>query len=140
MHALSVGQGDCIVLQLPDGRTMVIDGAGSQRQASDPGRRVILPALRYLGIERVDVLVLSHRDWDHLGGLFAIVEALPVGELWFNGRDTRSPGLLRFLRLVRRKGIPIKVPLPGARRFGGLRLEVLQPREDAVRRDRTPIR
>ncbi|MCA9519816.1 MAG: DNA internalization-related competence protein ComEC/Rec2 [Myxococcales bacterium] len=136
--ALAVGQGDALLVEFPDGRTMLIDGGGAYRRASDPGRRVILPFLRYRGIRRIDILVLSHRDWDHLGGLFAVAENLPVGELWFNGRNTTSPGLRRFLRLLRARGVAIKVMLPdsatgsGTRRsreIAGVKVQLLQPRE-----------
>jgi competence protein ComEC len=48
---------------------------------SDAGQRILLPLLRGRGEKRIDTLVLSHRDNDHVGGARALLAALPIGEL-----------------------------------------------------------
>ncbi len=80
---LDVGQGDCILVQTPSGRAMLIDGGGSsdetQVDSTDVGLRTVVPFLHYEGINRLDVLVLTHPHGDHCGGLPAVLREEPVG-------------------------------------------------------------
>ncbi len=78
---LDVGQGDCILVQAPSGRTMLVDGGGTSGKSTrgyDVGREVVTPALLARGVRKIDVLVITHPDEDHIGGLPAVVEAVPV--------------------------------------------------------------
>src|SRR2546429_2012443 len=72
---LDVGQGDAAVLRTPNSRWVVIDG-GPRIPGSDAGRLVVVPFLRRHGAQRLAVVVATHGDADHLGGLPAVVEAL----------------------------------------------------------------
>ncbi len=106
---LPVGQGDAAVLELPDGSVFVVDGggrvpldptldaAGKAAVLAEPGLRVVVPYLARRGIKRVDVLVLSHAHPDHAGGLRAVVDGVPVGELWWAGEATGVGPLVRPL-------------------------------------------
>lgn len=81
---LDVGQGDAIVFKLSDGTTWVLD-VGDDRGAGDAGRDAVVPFLRHEGIHRVDGLVVSHRHRDHVGGLAAVLERIPVGAVYDAG-------------------------------------------------------
>jgi competence protein ComEC len=70
---LDVGQGDAILLQAPDGSTLLMDGG------SDP--RVLDRALRRHGVRSVDIAVVSHNDVDHAGGLVDLIAAGKVATL-----------------------------------------------------------
>ena len=48
---------------------------------SDAGRTVVLPVLRYFGVRRLDALVISHGDADHVGGAKSVLERFPEAEL-----------------------------------------------------------
>src|SRR5688500_1498478 len=74
---LSVGPGDCSVIQV-EGRTILID-AGPATERSDAGERLVVPALHRLGVRSIDLVLLSHPDMDHLGGLGAIHERFAIG-------------------------------------------------------------
>ncbi len=65
IHFLDAGQGDCTVIEFPDGRTMMIDGGDGK----ESGTRKILGYCFALGIEEFDYLLLTHTDSDHAGGL-----------------------------------------------------------------------
>ncbi len=79
LSAVAVRDGSCFVLQSGE-KTLVFD-CGSQ-QLSAVGRRVVVPALRRLGINRIDVLVISHADLDHYNGVPELIDAMSVGEVW----------------------------------------------------------
>jgi len=73
---LSVGQGDCTVLRLPDGSGVVIDAGGDPAGRYDPGARDVLPFLRDMGIDHLAAAFVSHPHPDHLQGLPAVVAGL----------------------------------------------------------------
>ncbi|MEQ9321842.1 MAG: DNA internalization-related competence protein ComEC/Rec2 [Polyangiaceae bacterium] len=82
---LDVGQGDAILVDLPDGRLMMVDGGGFVGSPLDPAERVVLPVLRHRRRDRVDIAVLSHPHPDHYTGLLTVLDTLPVDELWTSG-------------------------------------------------------
>ena len=81
---LDVGQGDATLLELPDGQTILIDGGPAYRRL-DMGRAVIGPYLWNRGIHRIDHVVATHPQWDHVGGLPWLLQTFDVGEYWSNG-------------------------------------------------------
>jgi competence protein ComEC len=80
---LDVGQGDATLLQTPDGRALLVDagGLGGGRRF-DIGERVVAPALWALGVRRLDTLVLTHGDPDHIGGAPAVIAMFGPREVW----------------------------------------------------------
>lgn len=81
---LDVGQGDGIVLQMPEGENMLIDGGSTSR--SGVGQYVIAPALRYYGIAELDYVVVTHMDEDHVSGVRELLEMeYPVRRLLLPG-------------------------------------------------------
>jgi len=68
IHFLRVGQGDAIALRTPGGSWMLIDG-GPRTAGFDAGRSVVAPFLRRRGVEKLGMLVVTHADADHLGGI-----------------------------------------------------------------------
>ncbi len=93
---LSVGQGDCAVLQ-HDGWVAMID-AGPRTEWFDGGERLVAPGMRRLGVRKVDLVVLSHPDGDHIGGLRAVARRWPVGKVCVPARFRDHQGLQEELR------------------------------------------
>ena len=65
---LDVGQGDATLITLPDGRSLLVDAGGLPGTAFDIGERVLVPSLRALGVRRLEELIVTHGDPDHIGG------------------------------------------------------------------------
>ncbi|MFQ5802878.1 MAG: DNA internalization-related competence protein ComEC/Rec2 [Candidatus Methylomirabilales bacterium] len=105
---LDVGQGDAIFLELPGGRTMLVDGGGSVDSRFDIGERVVVPYLWHRWVRRLDVVVLSHPQPDHMNGLRAVLENIPVGEIWESGYPSASPTYDWLQAFVREQGIPLR--------------------------------
>lgn len=77
---LDVGQGDAVFIATPGGKHVLIDGGGrpGEDMGEEIGRKVVVPFLRRQGIKALDVVISTHPDADHLGGLLAVVEEIPV--------------------------------------------------------------
>ena len=78
--AMDVGQGTSVMVRTHD-HLLVFDAGPQYSRESDAGQRVLLPLLRARGEARIDRLVLSHRDLDHVGGAPAVLKALAVEDL-----------------------------------------------------------
>ena len=80
LHVLDVGQGLALVLQTHS-HTAVFDAGPSFRGGSDTGRLVLIPFLRSKGISGLDVLIVSHADSDHAGGVRSLTEEIHTERL-----------------------------------------------------------
>ncbi len=101
-----VGQGDCALIELAGGQTILIDGGGTYDNRFDIGRRVLAPWLWNKGIRRLDLVVLSHPHPDHMNGLIAILKKFEVATVWESGLDTDLPGHNEFDAVIRDRTIP----------------------------------
>jgi len=127
---LSVGNGDSTVMEFPGGNRMIIDGGAARAGVFDAGQRIVAPFLRYRRIHRVDVLVSSHGQADHYGGLSYLAEHFLPRELWI-GPETgeEEEGYRDFLRFCSGKGIRVRrlcAPSDPIH-MGGAELEILHP-------------
>jgi competence protein ComEC len=140
MTLLDVGQGSAALLELPGGRTVLVDGGGfADNTAFDIGAAVVAPFLWRNKIATVDTLILTHPNSDHLNGLIFIAENFSVGALWENGEPWSSPGYQALMRAVSERGIPRPrfAEIPREATINGVRLEVLYPPADFLARRET---
>ncbi len=86
---LDVGHGDAIFIQFPRKGAMLIDG-GPASDENDAGKAVILPFLRNRGINKVDAVLLTHPDNDHVGGLPSVIKNVEVDYAFDNGMPEES--------------------------------------------------
>ncbi len=87
---LSVGQAESLLLQLPDGSTMLVDGGGYLHDTGhDFGQRILAPALGALQVGRIDRMIATHDHPDHSGGLPFVIKNFAVGEFW-SGTDVTT--------------------------------------------------
>lgn len=77
---LDVGQGLASVVRTRE-HVLIYDPGPIYGGDADAGQRVVVPYLRWLGINRVDRMIVTHRDSDHSGGTASVLAALPVGEV-----------------------------------------------------------
>lgn len=78
--ALDVGQGTSVLIQTRHHR-LLFDAGPLYSRESNAGQRVVIPVLQALGHSSLDLLVLSHRDLDHVGGAQSLLREVPVANL-----------------------------------------------------------
>lgn len=105
---LDVGQGDCALIELPSGETVLVDGGGTRDNRFDIGRRIVAPFLWDRGVRTIDHMVLSHPHPDHLNGLRFITERFRVAAFWESGRDHDLPEYAELRRILDARGIPAR--------------------------------
>ncbi len=80
-YFLDVGQGDCAVVVTPEREVIVMD-MGGLSGLYDTGERILVPFLRYLEVDKVDMAFVSHGHHDHAGGLAGLLKWYPVEKLY----------------------------------------------------------
>jgi competence protein ComEC len=102
---LDVGQGSATVLRFPDGRVLLYD-IGTKGNF-DVGEWVVAPFLWDKGVSRIDCVVLSHADTDHVNGLDSLLERFRVSRVCVPvGFSSRLEGS-RILDRLQRRGVPV---------------------------------
>ncbi|WP_232510254.1 DNA internalization-related competence protein ComEC/Rec2 [Paenibacillus crassostreae] len=116
---VDVGQGDCILITTPEGKHILVDGGGTinfrkpedyWKNRKDPfevGAKVVVPLLKKRGVHQLDAVILTHGDQDHMGGLQAVLDDIPVKAFLFNGTLTGAANQENLLSTVLAKDIPI---------------------------------
>jgi len=120
--APDVGQGTALLVRTRD-HLLVYDTGPQYSAEADAGARVLVPLLRARGERTVDLLVLSHRDTDHVGGAASLLAALPVRAL---ASSLAADHPLRAATAAR--GVP-HTPCTAGRswQWDGVRFEMLHP-------------
>jgi competence protein ComEC len=128
---LDVGHADAVLVQLPDRRSLLVDAAGSPAGGGfDIGGRVVAPALWALGTRRLDALVVSHGDPDHVGGAASVLRDFRPREIW-EGVPVPKLEALALLRAAAERAHAAWVQRRAGERltFGEVTLAVWHPPE-----------
>ncbi len=144
--SLDVGHGDATLLDLPGGARVLVDTGGAAPfhlhrarargsvgvAAPDPdvrlSRRTLLPALARLGVDALDLLIITHADHDHLGAALHLAGRVPVRELWLPPCDAGLPTLRRLAARVAASGGQVRQVHAGPPFvLSGIRLHLLSP-------------
>jgi competence protein ComEC len=130
---LDVGQGDAMVVAFPAGSLMMLDSGGDPQfrqsgvwqsgiwQSGESGgeepfiedrlgiaEAAVMPYLWRRGIDRLDRIVASHGDSDHVGGFTELVRNIAVGEAWQSGGEQGT-----FTRAMLKAGVPVRIVATG---------------------------
>ncbi|UXH44468.1 cell wall-binding repeat-containing protein [Rossellomorea vietnamensis] len=107
VHFINVGQGDSIFIKMPNGKTVLVDGG--KRAVGD----VVVNHLKSQGVKKIDVMVATHPDADHIGGLIDVLNEFPVGKVLDSGKSHTSETYLDYLSLIDQKNIPFSIAKEG---------------------------
>jgi competence protein ComEC len=127
--AADVGQGTAVLVRTAQ-HTLLYDAGPQYSREADAGERVLLPLLRALGEPRLDRLVLSHRDTDHVGGAVALLNGMTVVDL-SSSLEANHP----LLTLAAQRGVAAEPCLAGERwQWDGVDFEFLHPDAERLAR------
>lgn len=129
LHFIAVGNGASVLVQAPEGESLLLDGGGNVEGRPDVGAMQVAPVLwdrRIMGLNKV---ILSHPHPDHLGGLIFVLRTFRVREgVWDNGHRPNDPNYLEFLKAAQAAGWKPRALCSGDTWcMGQSRLEVLHP-------------
>ena len=118
---LDIGQGDCQLIQLPDGKTILID-------SGDRGKPTV-ELLRKYGVSEIDLIIASHPHADHIGELRDVLREFSVKEFWDSGfTDSPTRTYTDMLTEIKKHNLTFLTPKQGVtRQFGEVKLEVINP-------------
>ncbi|MBQ6386857.1 MAG: DNA internalization-related competence protein ComEC/Rec2 [Lachnospiraceae bacterium] len=133
---LSVGQGDSVFLRLPDGTSILTDGGSTTKK--EVGKYRILPYLNFEGTGRLDYVIVTHMDKDHVSGILELLDMtesgishVRIGTLFLPYMRTEDEQYRGLAARAERLGIRVLTLRKGDRiDFGGTVLRVLNPDPD----------
>ncbi|WP_254535018.1 lamin tail domain-containing protein [Halomarina litorea] len=131
VHFINVGQSSATLVVAPSGETVLVDTGDFTDRGED-----VLDYLRARGIDRIDHLVTSHADADHIGGHAAVIEYFEtegegVGAVYDPGIAASTRTYERYLDAVEQYDVPLYLTLAGDEiPVAGLNVSVLAPPED----------
>lgn len=122
VHFLDVDQGDCILVIAPDGESMLIDTSVSKQDD------VIIEYIRACGIEKLDCMVLTHPDADHIGSATSILNEIGAKTVYMTDMIHTTKTFETLLETIDRLDIPLKIPkVNDIIELGDARFTVLGP-------------
>jgi competence protein ComEC len=145
---LDVGQGDAALVTMPDGTTLLVDGGGRQsfstrnstsaeeeegdeffeRDTRSIGEAVVSEYLWWRGLGRIDYILATHADADHIEGLSDVASNFRVRAALVARAPVADPEFARFSKTIQREGVPIYfIGLGDTLRFGEIEARVLWP-------------
>ena len=144
---LDVGQGDSALVTFPNGATLLVDGGGQVNFENSPdeegdeeifepdapriGERVVSEFLWQKGYSKIDYILATHADTDHIQGLTDVAKNFTVRAAFFGRTPAKDPDYAELNAVLRKRGIEnITLARGDAFEIGGVKIEVLNPEAD----------
>ncbi|HFI0146596.1 TPA: DNA internalization-related competence protein ComEC/Rec2 [Streptococcus suis] len=119
---VDIGQGDSIFLRDMRGRTVLIDVGGrvdfaakeawQERSRQANAERTLIPYLHSRGVDRIDSLVLTHTDTDHVGDVLEVAKQVQIGRIYVSPGSLTVPDFVATLKEI---NVPVHVVAVGDR-------------------------
>lgn len=110
INFIDVGQGDSTLITTQFNKKILIDGGGSKFGSTfDVGEKTLLPYLLKKKIHKLDYVIISHFDSDHVGGILTILEELNVKQVLIPKQVEYSENYNKFLDIIKKRNIKVKI-------------------------------
>ncbi|SET71856.1 Metal-dependent hydrolase, beta-lactamase superfamily II [Oceanobacillus limi] len=103
VHFINVGQGDSIFIQTPNGQHILVDGGPPKA-----GKKIV-KYLEEQGIKDIDLMIATHPDKDHIGGLPRVMKDIDTTKIIDSGKLHTTQTYARYLNQIRKEKIPMKI-------------------------------
>src|SRR6185369_132649 len=125
---LDVGQGDSALVTMPDGTTLLVDGGGDIDSTRRIGETVVSEYLWWRGLSRIDYVLPTHADADHIDGLNDVLKNFSVRSALVARRPADDPEFAKFSQTLARTNTPAETIETGdVIHFGDVTVSVLWP-------------
>ena len=116
IYFIDVNQGDSTLIVTPKNKTILIDGGGSEN--FDVGKNTLIPYLLDRKIKKLDYIIITHFDLDHVGGLLKVMEELKVQTVILSKQGEDSTNFQKLKKIVQQKNINVSVVGAGTGSLG----------------------
>jgi len=103
VHFINVGQGDSMFIETPSGQNILIDGG-----PPEAGEKVV-KYLKERGIDQLDLLIVTHPDKDHIGGLLQVMDHLTIKKVIDSGKIHTTKTYEKYIDRLNEYNIPVEV-------------------------------
>lgn|SRR5699024_3349138 len=103
VHFIDVGQGDSILIETPSQKSILIDGG-----PPESGKKVVT-YLKDQGIAKLDLLIATHPDIDHIGGLLHVMREFPVKKIIDSGKLHTTKTYAKYIEHIWKYKIPVEI-------------------------------
>lgn len=132
-HFIAVGHGASVLIELPDGRTLLYDAG--RLGLPETALRSISAVLWSRGVQHLDAVVISHADADHFNALPGLLDRFSVGAVYVGPAmfDRRPPAVAALYEAITSRGLPLREISRGDQALcGSARLTILHPPREGV--------
>lgn len=134
LHMIDMGQGDSLLLS-KDGKYALIDAGETMSPGERESREAIFAYLDSLGVKKLEFLLLTHQDYDHIGSAIDVLKRYDVGVVYDNGVEHTSKTYENLMTYLAEEDVSYKVVRDGdfiSSPWSGVSIEVLSPPEDLI--------
>ncbi|RYG73263.1 MBL fold metallo-hydrolase [Lentibacillus lipolyticus] len=103
VHFIDVGQGDSMLIQTPSGKNVLVDGGRPKA-----GKKVV-KFLKKQNVGKIDLMIATHPDIDHIGGLIQVMKAFEVKRILDTGKMNSTRTYARYVSQIIKQQIPIDI-------------------------------
>lgn len=134
IYFIDVGQGDSSLIVTPLNKTILIDGGGSINSDYDVGKNTLVPYILDRGFTKIDVIIISHFDSDHVGGILTLLEEIEVKRVYISKQIEDSKNYNDFIEISKKKNIEVYEVIAGnrIRIENNLYIDILWPTDNQI--------
>lgn len=103
INIIDVGQGDCILISTPENKNILIDGGDENSE------RIIKSYLKKRKIKKLDIVIATHFDKDHIGSLDYIIDKFNIGKVYTSKDVDKSQAYNNLIKSCRNKNLNFEI-------------------------------
>lgn len=103
INIIDVGQGDCILISTPENKNILIDGGDENSE------RIIKSYLKKRKIKKLDIVIATHFDKDHIGSLDYIIDKFNIGKVYTSKDIDKSQAYNNLIKSCRNKNLNFEI-------------------------------
>ena len=109
IYFIDVGQGDSTLIITPNKKKILIDGGGNEYGSYDVGEKILLPYLLDRRVNKLDYIIISHFDTDHIGGIITSLEKMSVDNVIISKQYENSENYQKFIKIIKQRKVNVIV-------------------------------